>query len=151
MFIGKSKDISLLYIKINNDISLDNANEIVEAYKIIDELVIILITSSKSWLKIIKDYSGSTIEELVEISGLSKSTINRYLYEKKKYDKYTIIRLLLATKCPPEASYVILEKCNCRLDKTNKNDILINYIICYRWFLGIDENLKILNKNGIYI
>ncbi len=129
MFIGKANDISSIYRKIYNDISLDNADLIVESYKIINKLVIMLITSSKSCIKIIKDYSGYTIEELVEISGLSKSTINRYLYEKKKYDKYSIIRLLLAIKCPPEASYVILEKCNCRLDKTNKNDILINFIM----------------------
>ena len=151
MYIGKSNDISSLYIKIYNNISLDNTDEIIESCMIIEKLVITLITSSRSCIKIIKDYSGYTIEELVEISGLSKSSINRYLYENKKYDKYSIIRLLLATKCPPEASYVILEKCNCRLDKTTKKDILINFIISHRWVLGIDENLKFLNKNGIYI
>ncbi len=107
MFIGKSNDISTLYIKIYNDVSLGNADDNIESYIIVEKLVITLITSSGSCIKIIKDYRGYIIEEFVEISGLSKSSINRYLYETKKYAKYSIIRLLLATKCPLEASYVM--------------------------------------------
>lgn len=98
--------------------------------------------------QIIRNYSGYTIEQLYEDSGISEATIKRYFYDqnKKRYKKSTIIAFLLFTNCPYNVSIHMLEVCKCNLNISNKIDMLYNSILENRWFYDYKDNIKYIKE-----
>ena len=130
----------------------NNTKLIEEAFAKVDELFVKIPRTPIGVFKILKEYSGFTNMELEVETGLSKATIDSYLYsEDCKYKKYTVIRLLLAMNIPPKVSLTVLQLCGCVIVPMNKEDQWLEHVLILRWTYKLEENVKFLNDLEIYI
>ena len=126
----------------------------------IEQIIKILEKESELWLKMnmiprdcfqaIKKYSGYSIEELCQC-GISKTTLNKYLYNVHSYEKYKVVRFLLFTNCPPKCSQHLLNICNCQLNLEKEEDKWIDFVINHYWHDEFEKNMAFLEKNNIKI
>lgn len=130
----------------------NNQNLIEEAFDKVDDLFSRIPRTSNGLFLILKEYSGYSIQELVDISGLSKETVENYLYkENYNYSQEGVVRMLLAMNIPSKISFIALELCKCGLNIKDTQQQWIDYVLRNRWLYSINENLKFLLDRKIYI
>lgn len=130
----------------------NNKEKLEEAFQKVEELYIKIPRSTNGLFKILKEYSGFTNIELQNISGLSKDTIDAYLYkDNHTYTRSVVIRLLLTMNIPPQVSKIVLELCRCDIFPSDKENQWIDYVLRNRWLYSLDENLRFLQDKNIYI
>lgn len=136
-----------------NEASLNNNKELLkEALQLIDELYLQLPRTTIGLFKLLKEYSGCTIDELIDMTGLSKNNIEDYLYKKEvKFNKDKVILLLLSMNIPPKVSFEVLKLCNCQLTPGQEEEQWKYYVLQARWIYSLKDNVKFLNLNNVYL
>lgn len=107
--------------------------------------------TAKGLFKVLKEYSGFTNEELVNGTGLSKNTIDKYLYDESPgYKLDVVLRLLLFMNIPNKVSFLVLDICNCKLSN-NDEHLWIAYVLTNRWIYKFEDNINFLTERKIFI
>lgn len=151
---GNNANIVIRFEKAFIDGAQNNDKiKIDEFLKLENELYLSMTNIPKQCFKAIKDYSGYTLEELEEISKLSKATLDRYFYKDEKvgYKKENIVRFLLANNVPYKASIKLLDVCCCPLNLNNSKDQIIDFVLNKMWFDDFEENINFLQKYDVII
>ncbi len=117
-----------------------------------DDLLASIPRTTKGLFKTLKDYSGYTVTELEDLSGLSKDTISNYLYkDNHSYTLPVVVKLLLLMNIPHKVTTVVLELCNCNLTIGLDEHQWLDFVLRNKWMHPFEENIKFLNDKQIYI
>ena len=136
----------------NQSSSQNNKEALKEALVYQNELLNKIPRTTKNLFKILKEYSGFTNEELVNILNVSKDTVDKYLYKDDfNYSREIVIRFLLAMNIPYQVSRLVLELCRCSLNISNKDHQLLDYVLSERWRHNFEDNIEFLKNENVFI
>lgn len=140
------------YFEISQYGHNNNLTLLKEANDKIDKLYFSLPRTTDGLFNILRKYSGYSIDELIDLTGFSKNTIDSYMYsDKQNFNLKIVVKLLLAMNIPLKVSMCVLDICNCKFKPSNNDHQWMEYVLCNRWVYSIEDNIKFLQNVNIYL
>lgn len=147
---NKAEMVVNVETNIRNSISCNNQKEYEEYRKVVYELRNSMTTNIWECLRKVREYSGYTIEEIIEGTNISKTTVEKYFYNKDiSYSREILLKLLFFMNCPGQVIKIILNNAGCPLMFCNESHQWLDFTIEHYWIYPYDEIIRFLEKKGI--